>query len=114
MSASVSPYGTNIHPSQYEVPPQPVNTAYPNIYTGTPHPAERKYGEKIYQAFLLTGLFLALSNSYKVFDNIAFVFTQKQYEFVKEEIGTPTTKGYITIAFLFFIGVMWILTKAQK
>jgi len=98
----------NIHPSQYEIPPQPMNTAYPTMYAP---PTEKYKGEKINQAFFITIAFFLLSRSYFVMDNAYYMFTQRQFEFIQEGLGTPTTKGAVVVTGLFFLTVLWILYR---
>lgn len=104
---------TNIHPAQYEIPQQSMNTAFPTVYTNTSAKteSEKKIGEKINQAFFLTIAFLVLSNSYKFFDNMNYMFTQRNFDFVMEQTGSPTTKGYVIISILFFLVALWILYR---
>ena len=78
--------------------------AYPQpqpIYQ--PSENDKKVGSKFNKAFLITVLFLVLSHSYKVLDNIYFLFTQKQFELFNPELYNPTGKGYVVVTLLFFI-----------
>jgi formate/nitrite transporter FocA (FNT family) len=95
------------------MPPQSINTAYPTLYVPpTPKSYEEKtIGQKINQAFFITVLFLVFSNSYKLLDNVHFMFTQKSFDFIGEETGKPTMKGYIVSGILFFGAVLWILYR---
>lgn len=104
----MNPYVTNPHPSQYETPqqyiPPPANVSSYTVQ-------ERSVGEKINKAFYITILYLLFLKSFGILDNIHFMFTQRNYEFLSEETGKPTMKGYITSAVLFFGIVMWILYR---
>ena len=105
----MTPYITHPHPSQYETPQQYIPPP-PTILSPTPIQA-RSVGERINKAFYITILYLLFLKSFGVLDNIHFVFTQRSYEFLSEETGKPTMKGYITSAVLFFGVVMWILYR---
>lgn len=69
---------------------------------------EKRVGSKINKTFIITVLFLLLSNSYKLIDNIYYMFTQKQFDMFNYEQCHPTTKGYIVVAILFFIIVFFL------
>lgn len=105
-------YISNTHPSQYEVPNQPINTAYPGMYVPQTPQTYMEYtiGQKINKAFYITVCYLAFLHSSKFLENIYYLFTQKSFEFVAEETGKPTLKSYIVSSLLFFGIVFWILS----
>jgi hypothetical protein len=70
---------------------------------------DKTFGKKIKQAFYITVLFVLFLHSFTVLDNIYYVITQKQFEFVNEETGTPNIKGYLVSSLLVFIIVLFIL-----
>jgi len=69
---------------------------------------EKRIGNKFNKVFIITLLFLLLSHSYKFFDNIYFMFTQKQFEMFDAENCKPTIKGYAIVTLLFFIIVFFL------
>lgn len=70
---------------------------------------DKTFGIKIKQAFYITVLFILFLHSFTVLDNIYFVLTQKQFEFIQEETGSPNIKGYILSSLIVFIIVLFIL-----
>lgn len=70
---------------------------------------EKTFGKKIKQAFYITILFLLFIHSFTVLDNIYFVLTQKQFEFIDEESDSPNIKGYILSSVIVFLIVLFIL-----
>lgn len=82
---------------------QPQLIAYPQ------NEMEKKAGKKFNKIVILTIVFLALSHSYKLFDHMYYMFTQKQFEIFNAETFTPTVKGYIIVTVLFFIVTSYII-----
>jgi hypothetical protein len=72
---------------------------------------DKTFGKKIKQAFYITVLFVLFLHSFTVLNNIYYVITQKQFEFVNEETGAPNIKGYVVSSVLVFIIVLFILYK---
>ncbi len=70
---------------------------------------EKTFGKKIKQAFYITVLFLLFMHSFTVLDNIHFVITQKQFEFIDEETGSPNIKGIILSSIIVFLITLFIL-----
>lgn len=70
---------------------------------------EKHIGKKIKQAFLISLLFVAFVNSFVILDKVAFVFTQKEFDFVTEETLRPTVKGYFVTGAIVFIITLWII-----
>jgi len=102
----------DIHPSQYQTPlvnhsstPVPVQVPVQTTYIN-----DRTTGRKISQAFYLTGVFLLLSNSYKLLNNGYYIWSSQSYMFLNEA-GCPTPKAYLVMAFIFFIIAYWIIKK---
>lgn len=69
----------------------------------------KEFGKKIKKAFYITVLFIIFLQSFTVLDNIYFVLTQKQFEFVNEETGSPNIKGYIIASVLVFLLTLFII-----
>jgi hypothetical protein len=69
----------------------------------------KTFGKKIKTAFYITVLFVLFMHSFTVLDNIYFVITKKQFEFINEETGSPNIKGYILSSVLVFLIVLFIL-----
>jgi|Laugrespbdmm15sd_2_1035082.scaffolds.fasta_scaffold00014_3 hypothetical protein len=106
----MNPYVTNPHPSQFEMPQQYIAAPPQSVYSSK-QIKELSVGEKINKAFYITLLYLLFFRSFGVLDNIHFMFTQKSYEYLSEETGKPTTKGYIVTSVLFFGLVLWLLYR---
>ena len=70
---------------------------------------DKTFGKKIKQAFYITVLFVLFLHSFTVLDNIYFVITQKQFEFVDEETGAPNIKGYVLASCIVFLIVLFII-----
>jgi hypothetical protein len=71
---------------------------------------EKSFGKKIKKAFYITLLFILFIHSFTVLDNINFVITQKQFEFIDQETGVPNIKGYIISSILVFLITLIILS----
>lgn len=69
----------------------------------------KTFGKKIKKAFYITVLFVLFLHSFTVLDNIYFVLTQKQFEFIDEETGSPNIKGYILTSALVFLISLFII-----
>lgn len=69
---------------------------------------EKQTGQQFNKIILITIAFVVLSNSYKVFDNIYFMFTQKQFELLNQETLKPTMTGYIVVTGIFFCIAFYI------
>lgn len=70
---------------------------------------DKTFGKKIKQAFYITVLFIIFLHSFTILDNIYFVITQKQFEFIHEETSLPNIKGYILSSILVFFITLFII-----
>lgn len=95
----------NNHPSQYQIPIN--NNMYQSQINNdkeyTKQIKNRSFGQIINIAFWLSLLFVALSNSYKIIDNIYYVFRGAQYKFINQDSLQPTSTGIIITFILFFV-----------
>jgi hypothetical protein len=121
-----NPYNTSSHqlfpPNPQFETPTPISQQH-YLPTGIPNQlptnfmynnqteTEKSIGKKIKKAFLITVLFIIFMNSFIILDNVYFAFTQKQFEFIKEDTGNPTIKGYFLSSTIVFLTVLWLIWK---
>lgn len=103
----------NNHPSQYQTPINSNSYLYQSQVNNDNEYMNKKknrtFGQIINIAFWLSILFVTLSNSYTVIDNIYYVFRGAQYQFINQETLQPTTKGIVVTVMLFFVVTILLL-----
>ena len=105
----------DMHPSQYQTPYMensktlPVRPVIPpTVMAQPPTIQQRSFGQKINQSFYITLLFLVISNSYRFINSLYSMWSNEPNAIVNE-VGIPTTKGYILVSIGFFLITLWFL-----